>query len=208
MSSPVWQLMLITQLSHVHLSEYLNFISHCSQAGITAVQLREKDLSYSDLLYFGRCLKSVLDPLHIPLIVNDDIQLCLELNAGVHLGQQDGDIVAARRQLGPDKIIGLTINTLSQLEQANELPIDYVGIGAIFPTKNKLNVETIWEISGLKQAVTRSRHPVVAIGGIDDKNVSNVMAAGAAGIAAIGAFHNTMQPRKMTQKLKLIMESI
>jgi thiamine-phosphate pyrophosphorylase len=206
---PIWQLMLITQLSNASLSEYLNFISHCSQAGITAVQLREKNLSYSELLYLGQELKKMLDPMHIPLIINDHLELCLELNAaGLHLGQKDGNIENARKRLGPHKILGLTVNTLEQVEKANDFPIDYIGVGAIFPSKNKPDVESIWQISGLKQAVNRSRHPIVAIGGVDDSNASAVMAAGASGIAAIGAFHNAIQPEKMTQKLKAIVERV
>ena len=199
------KLTLVTNKSYSSMQDYLNFISICCQSGLSAVQIREKHLDAKDILEFGKLLHTLLMPLRIPLIVNDSMDLCLTLNAeGLHLGEADGNVQLARQLLGPDKIIGLTINSLAQLEHANDLPIDYVGLGAIFPTQNKSNIQTIWRLEGLKKAVKISKHPIIAIGGIDESNAHLVMETGIHGIAAINAFHNSKFPETTTRNLRKI----
>lgn len=179
---------------HAH-ADYLDHVVACVAAGCAAVQLRDKSCDLSTLLPFGRALQQRLTPLRTPLLINDHVDICLALDAaGVHLGQHDGNVRAARERLGPNKVIGLSVNTLQQLQQANQLPLDYVGIGAIFPTSNKPDVETVWGLDALRQACALSRHPVIAIGGIDQHQVAAVMACGVAGVAAIGAFHHPHNP--------------
>jgi len=193
-----YKLVLVTDKNHRSVNEYLHFIKTCAESGITAVQLREKRLSYQALLTFGEQLKLLLDQANLPLIINDSVELALALNAsGVHLGQNDGDIHTARQALGPDKIIGVSIDSVENLLVANELPINYVGIGAIFPTKNKKNVSTIWGIDGLRQLIPLSKHPVIAIGGINTRNAKSVIATGVDGIAAIGVFHEASDPHSI-----------
>lgn len=208
MKDPFFKLNLITSKPITcSTRDYLDFISTCAQAGITSVQLREKKLYKKDLLRLGYNLKTILDSFEIPFIVNDNLDLCLKLNAsGVHFGQQDGNPIDARKSLGSKKIIGLTVNTLSQIEAANLLPIDYVGVGAIFPTNNKPDVETIWGIDGLKKAVNISIHPIVAVGGINVSNARIIIKAGANGIAAIGAFHDAINPKIKTHHLRKIID--
>lgn len=186
---------LVTHTQALGSEAYTDFIHTCIQGGVDAVQLREKHLPYADLLDFGKTLKTCLDACSIPLIINDHVALCAELDtAGVHLGQSDGDVSAARKRLGKDKIIGLTVDNLEQLKTANQLPIDYIGIGAIFPSQSKPNVQTHWGITGLCQALALSKHPIIAIGGIDTQNVSAVWQTGVHGIAAIAAFHQAACP--------------
>jgi thiamine-phosphate pyrophosphorylase len=188
--------------------EYLAFISRCAEAGITAVQLREKSLSYRDLLAFGRKLQSVLKPFSVPLIVNDSVRLALELDAdGVHLGQTDGCILEARAILGTKKIIGQSIESIDQLQAANQMPLDYVGVSAIFPTPNKPDIATVWGCDGLKQLASMTNHIIIAIGGINEFNVVDVVKAGAHGIAAIGAFHEAQDPALITKNLLNFIES-
>lgn len=187
--------MLVTNRQAIPLADYLSFIKACAVSGITSVQLREKHQSWEFLLMFGQELKRILDPLRIPLIVNDNIELALELNAsGVHLGQTDGDPYHARKKLGPDKIIGVSIDSENNLMDANEIPINYVGVGAIFKTANKPNVHTIWGLNGLQTLATKTHHPIVGIGGIHAGNALGVMAAGANGIAVIAALHDAKEP--------------
>ncbi len=202
MKNQFYKLCLITNKGNNHPEQYLNFIKICAKSGISSVQLREKNTSYESLLKFGKMLKETLLDFNIPLIVNDNVDLALELDSdGLHLGQKDGDIMAVRKILGPDKIIGISINSLDQLYEANLLPVNYVGCSAIFPTKNKIDVSTIWGIKGLKQLSSLSKHPVVAIGGIDESNASEVIEAGADGIAAIGVFHDALNPEITTKNL-------
>ena len=203
------QLILVTNRGSHCFDNYLEFIEHCVKSGVTAIQLREKQLSYDELLLFGKTLKSILDPLHIPLIINDHVKLCLDLDgSGVHLGQSDLDVMKARSMLSSQKIIGLSVNSIEQLKQANTLPLDYVGIGAIFPTENKPNIETIWGLDKLKKAAAISKHPIVAIGGITEHNARDVIRSGSHGIAAIGAFHDTLDPYRTTQNLSHIIREV
>jgi thiamine-phosphate pyrophosphorylase len=196
------QLMLVTHKYKTTLPDYLLFIEACVKNGVSSVQLRQKQANIDELISFGLALKKTLSPYHVPLIVNDHLDVAVNLNAeGLHLGQDDGDVLRARNILGPKKIIGLTVNSLDELQKANHLPINYVGVGAIFQTANKPNVRQIWGCKGLSEAVSNSNHPVIAIGGIDEKNLSGVLNTNVHGIAAIGAFHNSPYPEKTTQSL-------
>lgn len=206
MHVPFYTLMLVTQKQQSSLKDYLDFIDSCVHQGVTSVQLREKNTRPDDLLTFGQALKNKLTPLHIPLIVNDNLELAIALDAaGVHLGQTDGDPLEARQRLGAHKTIGVSIDSYDNLIKANALPIDYVGVGAIFPTPNKKNVSTVWGLDGLQQLVPHAKHPVVAIGGIDTHNVTNTLMAGAHGIAVIGALHNARDPGQTAQELRRLM---
>ena len=183
--------MLVTHKLHHPLLPYLDFIRTSIASGVTSVQLREKTLSRDELLAFGQALQDILIPLHIPLIINDHVDIALALQAdGVHLGQQDMHPSEARKILGDKVLIGWSVDTEAQLHIANTLPIDYVGIGAIFPTKHKSDITTIWGLDGLARAAHISKHPIVAIGGIEMHNIPDILAAGADGIAGIGLFHS------------------
>jgi thiamine-phosphate pyrophosphorylase len=103
--------------------------------------------------------------------------------------------------LGPGRIIGVSIDSSENLERANKLSIDYVGVGAIFPTKNKANVAMVWGLDGLRKISAISKHPVIAIGGIDEYNAGEVIKAGASGIAAIRVFHDAVSPQATCKNL-------
>ncbi len=204
-----YKLMLVTQkITDLSIDKYLVFIKTCLDSGITSLQLREKNASYECLLEFGTQLKKILSPYGVPLIINDHLQLAIDLEAeGVHLGQTDGDPVKARDILGPEKIIGLSIDSHENLMTANQSPLHYVGIGAIFETMHKKNVSKIWGIKGLETLSLLSKHPIVAIGGINESNAHSVMLAGTNGIAVIGALHHSANPALTVKKLLQIIES-
>jgi thiamine-phosphate pyrophosphorylase len=200
-------LMLVTHKGTEPTGPYLDFVRRCVEAGVTCVQLREKSLSPDDLYDFGSALKELLDANNIPLIINDRVELCLALDAaGVHLGQSDGDVVEARSVLGPNKIIGLTVNHLEEVKNSRQQPIDYLGVSAIFPTHHKANVENVWGLEGLRQAARVACHPTVAIGGIDENNAFQVIEAGADGIAVIGALHRARDPEGVARHLIRIIQ--
>jgi thiamine-phosphate pyrophosphorylase len=209
MKENFWLLTLVTNKGNTSTASYLEFIEVCLKAGITCVQLREKSLPNEELFHFGSLLKRILDLYNIPLIVNDDIDLCIKLRAfGIHLGQSDTAITQARSALGASKIIGSSINTIEQIQSSLTLAVDYIGVGAIFPTNNKPDVETIWGLSGLNQASLVSSLPIVAIGGIDESNAFSVINSGADGIAAIGAFHYSKDPFLTTNNLIKIIKEV
>ena len=196
------RLTLVTNQQTTPLNDYVQFIHLCAKAGITAVQLRDKTSSFQECLAFGHALKTILASFSIPLIINDNIDLAVALDAdGVHLGQTDGCPIEARHRLGSQKIIGVSIDSMDNLFAANEQPIDYVGIGAIFPTDNKPNVSTIWGLEGLSHLSSLSKHPVIAIGGINESNAEGVMRSGADGIAVIGAIHDSHCPTETVRTL-------
>lgn len=202
------RLMLVTQKQGSSIDHYIDWLTQCAQSGITAVQLREKNLKGDALWQFGQALKALLRPLNIPLIINDNVELAQALDAeGVHLGQADGDIHRARQRLGAKKIIGLSVNCEAELLKANHLPIDYMGIGAVFQTTNKKDIATVWGCERLSQAALLSQHPIVAIGGITASNLLSVLQTGVQGVAAIGAFHDASDPIHMTNHLHRLIES-
>ncbi len=196
------RLVLVTQKGQTPLTNYLDFVETCISGGVTAVQLREKALDRDGLKQLARQLQEILRPKAIPLIMNDDVNLALAVDAdGLHLGQSDGNIRAARDAIGPDKILGLSVNSMEQIQSANTQPIDYIGVSAIFPTKNKPNVEFIWGCDGLQTAVQHSVHPAVAIGGIDLNTIADVVETGVYGVAAIGAFHDADDPARAASEM-------
>ena len=107
----------------------------------------------------------------------------------------------AREKLGPNKIIGISIESLEDLEKANKLPVSYVTASAVFPSITKLNCKKFWEIEGLEQIVKKSLHPVTAIGGIQSSNKSSIFNTGVKGIAVISALHNAPDPYQAARSL-------
>ncbi|HHF7348867.1 TPA: thiamine phosphate synthase [Legionella feeleii] len=207
MAAPFYKFMLVTHRGSCPLAEYLVFIEQCVSAGVTSVQLREKNTSPAFLFEFASKLKILLDHHSIPLIINDDLELALAVDAqGLHLGQTDGSPQVARQCLGPDKFLGLSIETEDDLQRANQSVVDYVAASAVFPTQHKKNIRTTWGLDGLHSLSLRSTHPIIGIGGIDQHNVNEVMAAGAKGIAVIGALHKAENPALMTATLRQLME--
>ncbi len=164
------------------------------RGGVTSVQLRNKSQDLNSVLNNAIKLINLLKPLQIPVIINDHVDIAKEVNAqGVHLGQKDTCPKEARKKLGKDKIIGLSVETLDELQKANQLDeINYIGASAVFASKSKTNCRTIWGIEGLTNIVNNSRHPVIGIGGIDATNAKEVIVTGASGIAVISAISDSL----------------
>lgn len=186
------KLILITNRKGGTLADYIEFLKKCVTAGVTSIQLREKNATPSFLLEFGRALKVMLKSTKAQLIINDSIDLALALDAdGVHLGQQDCDnFVYARKILGDGKIIGISVESEAQAITANQFPVDYIAASAVFETKTKSNINYYWGLDGLRQLKILSKHKIIAIGGINIDNVQTVIEAGADGVAVISAVHD------------------
>jgi len=173
------------------------------EGGVTMVQLREKEASTREFIDIALNLKSLLAPYGVPLIINDRVDVAIASGAdGVHLGQSDMPCSTARALLGPDKIIGLSIEDLSQIEEANSLDIDYIGISPVFSTPTKTDTAPPLGLAGIAEASKRSRHPVVGIGGINASNAAEVWASGADGIAVVSAIISSPDPKKASIELK------
>lgn len=179
------------------------------QGGVNLVQLREKNIAIKAFLQLGERLKEILKSYKVPLIINDRIDIALLLDAdGVHLGQSDMPYKIARKILGPNKIIGLTINTFAQAEQAESWDVNYLGISPIFNTNTKPDVGTSWSLRDLKSLRTLSRHVLIGIGGINVGNVCTVMSTGLNGIAVVSAICAAPDPKMSALQLLQKMESV
>lgn len=198
------RLCLLTHAPALTFPEYLPFLLQVIEGGITSVQFRDKRASKTERYQFAIQLKDTLSAYRIPLIINDDIELAHHINAdGVHLGQQDSAPIKARERLKKNTWIGLSIETMAELHQANTCDdIQYVAASAVFPSLTKLDCKTYWGLEGLHRFVQQSRHPVVAIGGITLDNTPAVMQQGAAGIALINALHAAHDPKRTAEQFK------
>ncbi|WP_092485708.1 thiamine phosphate synthase [Candidatus Ichthyocystis hellenicum] len=195
------RLVLVTKLQVSEIEQYLQFVCRCVKYGVTCVQLRAKNIDVETFVEIGQLFLSCLRKLDIPLIINDNIYVCKNIDAdGVHIGQTDMHATEARKQLGPNKIIGLSVCNEEQLFSSQNLPIDYIGIGPIFQTSNKPEVSAIGMETFVKLAKL-SRHPVVAIGGITEDNANNIFACGAQGVACINCLHTSKHLDQTIQKL-------
>ncbi len=165
------------------------------RGGVTLVQLREKHIDAREYVALAKKVKSFLDKYNIPLIVNDRVDVALVSGAhGVHVGQEDIHPTDVRRIAGNDFIIGLSVNTPEHAYEANELDIDYVGIGPVFPTTTKKDPKPTLFIDGLKQILNIVKKPAVGIGGITEDNCYDVVFAGAEGVAVVSAICSSKDP--------------
>jgi thiamine-phosphate pyrophosphorylase len=157
--------------------------------GARVLQLRAKTASGSELVALGRTLRAICDELGAALVINDRVDVALAVGAdGVHLGQTDLPIEAARRIAGDRLAIGISTHDVAQVEQAVQAGADYLGFGPIFATTTKLHPDPEQGLAGLRAAVTAARGtPIVAIGGIRTIDAPAVYAAGASAICAIQA---------------------
>jgi len=158
------------------------------RGGVTVVQLRDKDASARETLELGRALLTRLRPLGVPLLINDRVDLALALGAdGVHVGQSDLPPEVARRLLGPEALVGLSITGPEDLPTLDPSVVDYAGVGPLFPTASKADATPALGLEGFARLRRLLPVPVVAIGGITSANASAVIAAGADGVSVVSA---------------------
>ena len=183
-------------------------VREAASGGVTMVQLREKDAATGEFIELASRLMKILTPLGIPLIINDRVDVALAVDAdGVHIGQSDMPYETARRLLGPDKIIGLSVENMDDLIKANSLDVDYVGISPVYGTPTKTDTAEPFGLEGLRKAVNMSKHPTVAIGGMNAGTIADVMAAGTDGVAVVSAICSAENIREAAAQLKAIVES-
>ncbi len=178
-------------------------VEEAVKGGVTMVQLREKNCSSLEFYELGVRLKKVLKPYNVPLIINDRLDIALAVDAdGLHIGQSDLPWDVARRLLGKDKILGLSVETMEQAEESNHQDIDYIGISPVFATPTKTDTFTPFGLEGVKAVSAISSHPNVAIGGINLENAAQVMTHGANGVAVVSAISSAENPKLAAELLK------
>ena len=157
------------------------------KGGATFIQLREKNLDEAHFLEEAKEIQELCKKYQVPFVINDNVDIALAMDAdGVHVGQSDMEAGAVREKLGPDKIIGVSAQTVEQALLAEQKGADYLGVGAVFPTGSKDDaVEVSHET--LKAICEAVKIPVIAIGGISTGNVMELSGSGICGIAVISA---------------------
>ena len=178
------------------------------EGGTTFVQLREKELDEAHFLEEAKKIKELCDRYHVPFVINDNVDIALEIDAdGVHVGQSDMEAGDVRAKLGPDKIIGVSTQTVEQAILAEKHGADYLGVGAVFPTTSKDDAAEV-SYDTLKAICEAVSIPVVAIGGITQENVVKLTGSGIDGVAVISAIYAQKDIKKAAADLKAAVKAI
>ena len=172
------------------------------KGGATFIQLREKNLDEEHFMEEAKEIQELCRKYHVPFIINDNVELTAAIDAdGVHVGQRDMEAGDVRAKLGPDKIIGVSAQTVQQAVEAEKRGADYLGVGAVFPTGTKEDaVEVGKEV--LKEICEAVSIPVVAIGGVGAHNVEELEGSGISGIAVISALFAQPDIEQATKDLR------
>ena len=180
----------------------IDVVEESLDGGVTMVQLREKDLAEDQFLEEAKELQTLCRRRHIPYIVNDNVDIAKAMDAdGVHVGQSDMEALDVRAKLGPDKIIGVSAQTVEQALLAERHGADYLGVGAVFPTGSKDDAEDV-SYDTLKAICKAVSIPVVAIGGISHANVAQLAGSGICGVAVISAIYAARDIKSAAADLK------
>lgn len=163
--------------------------------GATIVQLRDKHASTAAIIDTGLALKRALAGSKARLIVNDNVEAAIAIGAdGLHIGQEDLDADTARRMIGPEMILGLSVETEALASAVDAEIVDYVGVGPVFATPTKPDHKQPIGFDGLARIIRLCPVPVVAIGGLKAEHTADVLSAGADGLAVVSAICGKADP--------------
>lgn len=178
------------------------------QGGATFIQLREKNLPYEDFLKEAQQIKKITEAYNVPFVINDNVEVAIACAAdGIHIGQDDMDLSTARNMIGGDKILGVSVQTVEQARLAEKGGADYVGVGAVFTTSTKLDA-TALPLRTLEAICQSVSIPVVAIGGINEKNILQLSGSGIDGVAVVSAIFAKQDIKKASQELLALSKQI
>ena len=178
------------------------------EGGATFMQIREKNLPYDEFLALAKEVKKVTDEFQVPYVVNDEVEIAKAIDAdGVHIGQSDKALVDARKILGPDKIIGVSAQTVDQAVEAQKNGADYLGVGSIFTTSTKLDADDV-SLETLRAICDAVSIPVVAIGGIKEDNILDLKGTNVDGVAIVSGIFGAENIKEATSKLLAISKEL
>ena len=192
----------VTDLAWLNGETLESQVEKALKGGATFVQLREKELDEEMFLEEAKKIKKLCAEYHVPFVINDNVDIALKVDAdGVHVGQSDMEAGDVRAKLGPDKIIGVSAQTVEQAILAEQRGADYLGVGAVFHTGSKADAEDVSHetLTAICNAV---KIPVIAIGGITRDNVTELSGSGICGIAVISAIFAQKDIVSATKDLK------
>lgn len=169
--------------------------------GATCIQLREKDLDEEAFLKEAIEIKALCAEYNVPLIINDNVDIAIKCNAdGIHVGQEDMAASDVRSRVGENMIIGVSAHTVDEAVEAVKNGADYLGLGAVFSTSTKLDVDNM-SAEMLKDICDAVDVPTVAIGGISKENIMELSGSGVDGVAVVSAIFAAKDPGKATAEL-------
>jgi len=183
-------------------------IEEAIQAGVTFVQLREKELDFDSFVALGKEVKAVANRYRVPFIINDAVDVALAIDAdGVHVGQSDMQAGDVRSKIGADKIMGVSVHSVEEAVSAEQNGADYLGVGAVYntmtkPDANALTFETLKAICGAVSI------PVVGIGGISKGNILSLKGSGIDGVAVVSAIFAQADIAETVKELRPIAEEM
>jgi len=199
----IGRLHVITDMTHQRRFDHEELARMAVAGGADVVQVRDKLADPATLVGTVRRIRAICFPKGVVVIVNDYVAVARDANAdGVHLGQDDAPVARSRRELGPGSIIGASAHNIDEAQEADEAEVDYIGFGHIFPTGSKEKRYPPVGTALLREVCRDVSAPVIAIGGIEEKRVDEVLDAGAWGIAVIGAVCNAQDPEAATRALR------
>ncbi len=179
-------------------------VAEAIAGGVTMIQLREKDCATGQFIELARRLLAITRSARVPLVINDRVDVALAVDAdGIHVGQQDMPAEIARRLIGPEKILGISVESVADAQAAGDLDIDYLGVSPVYLTATKPDATRALGLEGLRAIRKISRHPLVAIGGMNQETAPDTIAAGADGIAVVSAICSAPDPRSAAASLKV-----
>lgn len=197
-----WDVYLVTDRSLSRGRSTLEIVEAAVRGGVSVVQLREKDLDTGDFYREGLLIRDCLKDNGVPLIINDRIDIALALDAdGVHLGRSDTRADAARRLLGSDKIIGLSVNRPAHILEEAASHVNYLAVSPVFFTATKKDISEPWGLEGLRNARSMTDVPLVAIGSINRENARDVVRTGADCVAVVSAIVAADDPESAVREL-------
>ena len=202
MSCSAWRLYVIVDRAAVGTRDVADVAEEAIRGGADVIQLRDKAASTRQLHQEALRVRAVTKAAGIPLIINDHVDIAHAVGAdGVHLGQDDLPIAAARAILGPNRLIGRSTHSLEQAIAAELDGADYIGVGPIFPTPTKPGSQSVG-VDLIRQVALRLSVPFVCIGGIDTTTLQSVLSAGAERIAVVRAVCGAANPHEAAAALK------
>ena len=179
-----------------------NTVNAAVKGGITMVQLRDKEASTNDRIGVGKELQKILKDTEIPLIINDDVEAALAIDAdGIHIGQNDKSTVEIRGKVGKDKIVGLSCETIEDAKAADPALVDYIGISPVFPTPTKSDFNAYIGLDGISDIANATSLPSVAIGGLKREHCGKIFSSGCQGMAVVSAICGKDDPYMETKLL-------
>ena len=176
-------------------------VKEALENGVTCVQLREKELNESDFLKEAKQISTLCKEHKVPFIVNDNVNIAIACKAdGIHIGQEDMELTNVRKLVGEDMIIGVSAHTVEEAIKAQEGGADYIGIGAVFATSTKTDVDVL-SFETLRSICEAVDISTVAIGGIKKDNICKLKGSGIDGVAVVSAIFAAKDIATATKEL-------